>query len=111
MVSSDAIDDIVKSITTNIKTKAFFVGAGISKNSGLPDFYEFNKQILQLIIGSDDEQIIQKLRPEIILQAMKDELGIQSMSCLEIFRNDSLEPNLNHRVLANILTSWRYDSR
>lgn len=105
MLDLDTIDSIIENIVTNIKTTAFFVGAGISKNSGLPDFYEFNKQILQLTTGSNDEQIIQKLRPEVILQAMKDELGDQSMSCLEIFRNDLLEPNLNHKILANILTN------
>jgi len=105
MLSLDTIDSIVKNITTNIKTTAFFVGAGVSKNSGLPDFYEFNKEILQLTTGSNDEQILQKLRPEVMLQAMKDELGNQSMSCLEIFRNDLLEPNLNHKILVNILTN------
>ena len=97
------INNIIKKIKENIETTAFFVGAGISKNSGLPDFVEFNKKILQLTTESEQNKIIESLRPEVILQSMKDELGINSMSCLEIFRDDSLNPNLNHIVLSMML--------
>ena len=101
----DNINKITEKITKNIKNTAFFVGAGISKNSGLPDFYNFNKEILQLTTGSDDKQIIDTLRPEVMLQAMKDELGEQSISCLEIFRNGLSKPNLNHKTLADVLAN------
>ncbi|VVB69325.1 SIR2-like domain protein [uncultured archaeon] len=85
------------------KKMAFFVGAGISVDSGLPNFKDFSKNIISSIgpVGWDSKEvdmICDSLRPEVLIQAIQQVLGD---SILEFFGwLDSKVTNPNHHFLA-----------
>lgn len=89
----------------NRKT-VFFVGAGISIPSGLPNFKELSSEAITKIGGNlispeDYEIICLTLRPEVIFKIMVDEFNEESLFFLEMFEGH--EPNSNHFFLADKL--------
>ena len=84
----------------------FFVGAGISVGSGLPNFQQLSKKVIQDITGDkledrEAEFLGQNLRPEVILQIAVEELGSIVLRSLQMLINH--EPNPNHFFLAEAL--------
>jgi tetratricopeptide (TPR) repeat protein len=84
----------------------FFVGAGISKNSGVPTFIELNEEAIRSIASeklNDDEcKLLSKnIRPEVVLQIGGEELGSNVLDCLEKFLG--YNPNTNHVFLAEAI--------
>jgi hypothetical protein len=92
-----------EAITTPGKKMAFFVGAGISVGSGLPNFKDFSKDLISSIgpLGWDSkeiEMICDNLRPEVLIQAIQQVLGD---GILDFFGwLDSGTANPNHHFLA-----------
>ena len=92
-----------EAITAPGKKMAFFVGAGISVGSGLPNFNKFSKDLISSIgpLGWDSKEIdmiCDNLRPEVLIQAIQQVLGD---SILEFFGSlDSGTANPNHYFLA-----------
>lgn len=90
---------------------AYFVGAGISKASGLPDFRQFGTHILADLFGDesvdfskdDRVKVIQELRPEVLLQTLHNSFGEAIFNYYEWFAGDTLDPNINHYFLAKAL--------
>lgn len=84
----------------------FFVGAGISVGSGLPNFQQLSKKVIQDITGDkledrEAEFLSQNLRPEVILQIAVEELGSIVLRSLNMLINH--KPNPNHFFLAEAL--------
>jgi tetratricopeptide (TPR) repeat protein len=84
----------------------FFVGAGISIPSGVPNFRTLNERVIRLTTGNklEDEEykfLSENLRPEVVLQLLEEELGPKVLTCLETFIGHS--PNPNHFFLAEAL--------
>jgi len=100
---NDPTNLFLEAITESGKKMAFFVGAGISVGSGLPDFKSFSKKIISSIGPLDwdpkeIEMICDGLRPEVLIQAIQQILGdniLEFFSCL-----DSGTANPNHYFLA-----------
>jgi hypothetical protein len=92
-----------EAITTPGKKMAFFVGAGISVGSGLPNFKDFSKDLISSIgpLGWDSkeiEMICDNLRPEVLIQAIQQVLGD---GILDFFGwLDTGTANPNHHFLA-----------
>ncbi|AGB49494.1 hypothetical protein Metho_1267 [Methanomethylovorans hollandica DSM 15978] len=97
---SEILDD------SNEKKYLFLVGAGISIDSGLPNFTDFLRNFLGHLLPNEcnpnlaetTNLIIDKLRPEVILQEIYQLYGNRTLkfySCLE-----GGEPNYNHYFLA-----------
>ena len=96
---------------------ALFVGAGISLDSGLPNFFAFGKHVCEYVTGkfeySDGLQrvgvlieneinsIVADLRPEVLLQTLHDELGDNIFDFYEWL--DGASPNPNHFYLARAI--------
>lgn len=85
---------------------AFFVGAGVSKNSEVPTFIELNEKIIQSIANgklNDDEckLLSENIRPEVLLQIGIEELGSNVLESLEKLLG--YYPNTNHVFLANAI--------
>lgn len=103
---NDPSNLLCDAIATPKKKLAFFVGAGISVNSGLKDFKGFSKQFLGSIGPStwadkDNEDvglIIDRLRPEVLLQVIQQVHGNKSLKFYSSL--DSGIPNSNHYFLA-----------
>jgi len=97
---------IRKLLNRSDRRTVFFVGAGISIPSGLPNFKELSREAITKIGGNlispeDYEIICSTLRPEVIFKIMVDEFGEESLSFLEMFEGH--EPNSNHFFLADKL--------
>ncbi|WP_440955390.1 SIR2 family protein [Methanosarcina sp. Mfa9] len=99
-------DLLYEAITTPKKKLAFFVGAGVSIDSGLKDFKGFSKQFLSGIgpanwaneDNKDIDLITERLRPEVLLQVVQQVYGKNS---LEFYSSLDFEiPNPNHYFLA-----------
>ena len=102
------IGDIIRDFETELAKSfvppmVFFVGAGISMPwpSCLPGFDRLNKDIIKLTTHSDDEFLSRNLRPEIVFQLLKEELGEKVVECLGEFVGH--RPNANHYFLAKAL--------
>ena len=81
----------------------FFVGAGISRPSGVKVFQEFNKEVIQEITNGelkeiDYEILSNEIRPEVMLQIGIEELDSEMITCLEKLLGS--KPNFNHFFLA-----------
>jgi len=103
-MSSDMLLERLKQIESSQMT--FFVGAGVSKDSRLPDFPELSKNIIQDIVGDKLKQeeadyLSQNLRPEVILQIAVEELGPNVLRSLH--RLMGHRPNSNHFFLAEAI--------
>jgi len=84
----------------------FFVGAGISIPSGLPDFQSVSEKLIITVsqgeVGADDASFLSKnLRPEVVYQIGIDELGLGVLLSMEVLEGG--EPNAYHFLLAEVL--------
>jgi len=86
----------------------FFVGAGISRDSGVPTFSELNEEVIRSIGGrelkEEECRLLSRdirLRPEVVLQIGTEELGSGVVESLEMALGYS--PNYNHIFLAEAL--------
>lgn len=84
----------------------FFVGAGISIPSGLPDFQGVSEKLITTVsqgeVGADDASFLsQNLRPEVVYQIGIDELGPEVLLSMEVLEGG--EPNPFHFLLAEAL--------
>jgi len=85
------------------KKLAFFVGAGISVNSGLPNFLKFSSDFISSICPSNLEKkeidrICRRLRPEVLLQTVEQVHGARTLDFYSSL--ESRSPNANHFFLA-----------
>ena len=100
---------------------AFFVGAGASVESGLPNFRQFSEHLMastlqqqhtstskesngNIEVPVSDEDIsmfASELRPEVLLQTLHDAFGYSIFDFYEWF--DDAEPSTNHYILAKAL--------
>ena len=92
----------------------FFVGAGISILSGVPNFRTLNERVIRLTTGNkedEDKFLSENLRPEVVLQILEEELGPKVLTCLETFIGHI--PNPNHFFLAEALRrgNWMFTTR
>ncbi len=88
------------------KKMVFFVGAGISVDSKLPDFKGLSEKVIRLATGSKLNRdqyasLSQNIRPEVILQIAVEELGREVLECMNILVSN--KPNTNHFLLADAL--------
>ncbi len=103
-MSSNMLLERLEQIETS--KMVFFVGAGISVGSGLPNFQQLSKKVIQDITGDkledrESEFLSQNLRPEVILQIAVEELGSIILRSLQMLVNH--KPNPNHFFLAEAL--------
>ncbi|AKB54898.1 hypothetical protein MSBRM_1900 [Methanosarcina barkeri MS] len=97
---------LYEAITAPKKKLAFFVGAGVSIESGLKNFKDFSKQFLCSIgpdtwthtKNKDIDLITERLRPEVLLQVIQQVHGNNSLKFYNSL--DSGIPNYNHYFLA-----------
>lgn len=85
------------------KKMAFFVGAGISVDSGLPNFLNFSRDFIGSLCPSDIDKgyiknICQRLRPEVLLQTVQQVHGDRTLDFYSSLESDY--PNANHFFLA-----------
>ena len=96
---------------------AFFVGAGASVESGLPNFRQFSEHLMaitlqqqhtstskesnDLVSDEDISMFASELRPEVLLQTLHDAFGYSIFDFYEWF--DDAEPSTNHYILAKAL--------
>ncbi|OPY45239.1 MAG: NAD-dependent deacetylase [Methanosaeta sp. PtaU1.Bin028] len=105
-IRSDPEGWLKEALTAPEKKLAFFVGAGISVASGLPNFLKFDRDILSHICPSnlekgDIDKISKRLRPEVLLQIVEQVHGDRT---LDFYSNlESNKPNANHFFLASAL--------
>jgi len=97
------------------KRIVFFVGAGISVPSGVPDFMRLNKKVMQTLIDYElrelnendpeeikkDYKLLTEIRPEVMYQIGMDELGWEVLYSLEML--EGYEPNYYHYFLAEAI--------
>jgi len=97
------------------KRIVFFVGAGISVPSGVPDFMRLNKKVMQTLIDYElrelnendpgeikkDYKLLTEIRPEVMYQIAMDELGWEVLYSLEML--EGYEPNYYHYFLAEAI--------
>ena len=92
------------------KSCTYFAGAGISIDSGLPNFLTFGQNILKHIIGqsegvmSDEDirRVLSLIRPEILLQTLHKTFGDELLQFTEYLTGET--PNPAHEMLATALT-------
>jgi hypothetical protein len=85
------------------KKLAFFVGAGISVDSGLPIFLNFSRDFISSLCPSDldkgdIDKICRRLRPEVLLQTVQQVHGDRTLDFYSSLESDY--PNANHLFLA-----------
>jgi len=88
------------------KRSVFFVGAGASVESGLPNFRQFSEHMLKNLLSTsmsltDISMFVSELRPEVLLQTLSEVFGDKIFDFYDWF-NDA-EPSTNHYVLARAL--------
>ena len=88
----------------------FFAGAGISIDSGLPNFVTFGRNMIQKICGDSIDSVITSdkldkllflLRPEVLLQTLSTTFGEGMCEFSEWLVGET--PNPNHKFLARAL--------
>lgn len=103
LIDEILFDSIEKAFGKKI---AFFVGAGISVPSGVPDFKKLNEEVIRTLshdeLEGDDCRLLAKiLRPEVMYQIAMDELGYEALYSLELL--EGYEPNYYHYFLADAI--------
>lgn len=91
---------------TTSSRMAFFVGAGISVSSGLPNFQQLSQRVIGDIVGDALEEreidlLSRNLRPELILQIAVEELEPMVLRSLQLLTGG--KPNANHYFLAEAI--------
>lgn len=86
----------------------FFVGAGASIESGLPNFRQFSEHMLVNLLSldhgvpmTDISMFVGELRPEVLLQTIHEVFGDKIFEFYDWF--DGAEPSTNHFILARVL--------
>jgi hypothetical protein len=86
----------------------FFVGAGASVESGLPNFRQFSEHMLVSLLSldhgvskTDISMFVSELRPEVLLQTLHAVFGDKIFEFYDWF--DGAKPSTNHFILARIL--------
>src|SRR6266571_1388027 len=110
--------DFLKSALARPKRPiAFFAGAGISIDSGLPNFWSFSTHVIRCTTGyleqngvnvrssilstKDEELLANRLRPEVLLQVLSEGFGSRLFKFYEWL--DCTTPNPNHEFLARAI--------
>jgi len=111
MNSSQIESLLTEAVTSPSRPFAFFVGAGISIASGLPNFSSFSEHIIQSVTPhnfppAEAELIAKQLRPEVIIQVLIDKFGNRILDFYEYL--ESRNPNPNHYFLAHALKSGHH---
>jgi len=90
------------------KRSVFFVGAGASVESGLPNFRQFSEHMLSNLLPKDHgismvdiSMFVSELRPEVLLQTLQEVFGERIFDFYDWF--DDAEPSTNHFVLARVI--------
>ena len=92
------------------KPCTYFAGAGISIDSGLPNFMTFGQNILKHIIGYSDDvmtdeeirRVLLMIRPEVLLQTLRRTFGDELLQFTDYLIGET--PNPAHEMLATALT-------
>lgn len=86
----------------------FFVGAGASIESGLPNFRQFSEHMLLNLLSldhgvtnADISMFVSELRPEVLLQSLHEVFGDKIFEFYDWF--DGAQPSTNHYILARVL--------
>lgn len=89
-------------------SSVFFVGAGASIDSGLPNFRQFSEHMLVSILSlsqgvsmTDISMFVSELRPEVLLQTLHEVCGNKIFEFYDWF--DGAMPSTNHFILARVL--------
>ncbi len=106
MRSQQILEDMMDSNTN--KPAVFFVGAGASIESGLPNFRQFSEHLLVNLLSldhgvstNDISMFVSELRPEVLLQTIHEVFGDKIFEFYDWF--DGAEPSTNHFILARVL--------
>ncbi len=102
-IQSDPEGWLMEAITSPEKKLAFFVGAGISVDSGLPNFLQFSSDFISCICPLDlgtkyINKICGRLRPEVLLQTVQQLHKDRTLDFYGYLESDY--PNANHFFLA-----------
>ena len=111
MNSSQIESLLTEAVTSPSRPFAFFVGAGISIASGLPDFSSFSRHIIQSVtphsFPPDKAELLAKqLRPEVLIQVLIGKFGSRILDFYKWL--ESRNPNPNHYFLAQALKSGHH---
>jgi len=111
MNSSQIENILTEAVTSPSRPFAFFVGAGISMASGLPNFLSFSRHMIQSVTPhsfppAEAELLAQQLRPEIIIQVLIGKFGNRILDFYKYL--ESRKPNPNHYFLAHALKSGHH---
>lgn len=110
-IADDPNSWLLRAITIPDQKLSFFVGAGISVGSGLPQFKEFSSNLISSIgpKGWDQKEIdliCKRLRPEVLLQVIHQIHGNRTLDFFKWLESDS--PNFNHYYLALALSKGHH---
>lgn len=111
MNSSQIESLLTEAVTFPSRPFAFFVGAGISIASGLPNFSLFSGHIIKSVTPhsfppEEAELLAQQLRPEVLIQVL---IGMFGSRILDFYKClESRNPNPNHYFLAQALKSGHH---
>ena len=102
---------LTEAVTSPSRPFAFFVGAGISIASGLPNFSSFSEHIIQSVTShsfppAETELLAKQLRPEVIIQVLIGKFGNRILDFYKYL--ESRNPNPNHYFLAQALKSGHH---
>lgn len=111
MNSSQIESLLTKAVTSPSRPFAFFVGAGVSIASGLPDFSSFSRHVIQSVTPHNFPQaeaklLAKQLRPEVLIQVLIGKFGDRILDFYKWL--ESRNPNLNHYFLAQALKSGHH---
>mmetsp|Transcript_1755 Transcript_1755/g.2318 ORF Transcript_1755/g.2318 Transcript_1755/m.2318 type:complete len:804 (+) Transcript_1755:133-2544(+) len=103
------LEKMEQNAKANADTRSvFFVGAGASVESGLPNFRQFSEHMLNQLISQnygvpakDISMFVSELRPEVLLQALHEVYGGGIFEFYDWF--EGAEPSTNHFILARVL--------
>jgi hypothetical protein len=111
MNSSQIESLLTEAVTSPSRPFAFFVGAGVSIASKLPDFSSFSEHIIQSVTPHSFPQaeaklLAKQLRPEVLIQVLIGKFGDRILDFYKWL--ESRNPNPNHYFLAQALKSGHY---
>jgi hypothetical protein len=111
MVAEEFGQLVAKLAGEQTEPAAFFVGAGVSRPSGLPDFKTFTSTLLSQVMSppmrsEDRDFLAEVVRPEVALQLLLDGYGDQILGFFDWF--DTHATNTNHLFLAKALANGHH---
>jgi hypothetical protein len=111
-MNSNQIESLLtEAITYPSRPFAFFVGAGVSVDSGLPIFSSFSEHIIKSVTShrfpqAEAKLLAQQLRPEVLIQVLIGKFGDRILDFYKWL--DGRNPNPNHYFLAQALKSGHH---